>query len=68
MRSTKAEIEYIKKIGTFATESVRVRTSMRKHLLKGYLAGCRLRKRWENMDRDTVMAFARHELNRELAA
>ena len=61
MQSTKQEIDFIKEIGTF---SLYGKTIPRKHLLQGYLKGCKKRKNWENIDKAIVIKFAESELSK----
>ena len=59
-QQTKAEIKFIRGIGRQqvpATAGV-----PRAELLRGYLAGCQKRERWDGIDRARAMSFAEAEL------
>jgi len=63
--TTQDEISNIKGLGSFHNTVAGKLPVSRKKLLKGYLEAAKFRSDWGDIDKKTVLRFARQELKRE---
>lgn len=64
---TGAEVRFLRDLGRHSGEIASGRAT-RADVLRGYIAGCRHRVRWDGIDAPTVTALAWQLLNRERMA